>query len=184
MEYRVLVLRPHIVSEVNPDSVLWKGQISCPSSYESIARNLLDEELNTNNRRSINQWERLVADVGLKYDLNYDHKYCREYSLFDLDLFKFALQLFCCDISVANYSLEVHEEEILNFISLLELKNSGQINPVALVNRLENAKEKMILSGIKNPIITGLFFVLEKLVNHCIDYESDITYDIERRKTV
>lgn len=184
MEYRVLVLKPRIINEVNPDSVLWKGQVSCPSTHESIALSMLDEELSNNNRRSLTQWEKLVTDIGLKYDLNYDHKYCREYSLFDLDLFKFALQLFCCDISVANYSVEVHEQEILNFLSLLDLKNSGHINPVALVNRLENAKERMILSGIKNPIITGLFFVVEKLVNHCIDYESDILYDIERRKTV
>lgn len=184
MEYTVLVLKPHILNQVNPDDVLWKGQVSCPSSYESISRHLLDEEIINNNRRSLKQWEKLVTDVGLKYDLYYDHKYSREYSLFDLDLFKFALQLFCCDISVANYSVEVHEQEILNFLSLLDLKNSGHINPVALVNRLENAKERMILSGVKNPIITGLFFVVEKLIDQCINYESDILYDIERRKTV
>lgn len=184
MEYRVLVLKPHIIKEVDPDNVLWKGQVFCPKSHESIAVSMLDEALETNNRRSLNQWEQLVTYVGLKYDLKYDHKYCREYSLFDLDLFKFALQLFCCDISVANYSVEVHEDEILNFLSLLELKNSGYVNPVSLTNKVENAKQKMIYSGNKNPIITGLFFVLEKLISHCIDYESDILYNIERRKTV
>jgi hypothetical protein len=184
MEYRVLVLRPLIVEEANPDNVLWKGQVSCPKSYESVATVQLNEALENNNRRSLSQWETLVTNIGLKYDLKYDHKYCREYYLLDLDLFKFNLQLFCCDISMANYALEVHEQEILNFLSLLDLKNSGHINPVALINRLENAREKMFLSSIKNPIITGLFFILEKLVLHCIDYESDISYDIERRKTV
>ena len=94
MEYRVLVLRPLIVEEANPDNVLWKGQVSCPKSYESVATVQLNEALENNNRRSLSQWENLVTSIGLKYDLKYDHKYCREYYLLDLDLFKFNLQRF------------------------------------------------------------------------------------------
>ena len=179
MDYRVLILKPHIVSEAIPDSVLWKAQVDCPKDYESIEVIQLNEFIEKNNRRIILEWEKLIDSVGLKFDLKFDHRYCREYSVIDINHFPFCVQLFCCDISVANYSVEVHEAEILNFLTLLNLKKNGSINPVALLYRLSEAKEKTIF--IKQPIISGLFFILEKLIDHCIDYEVDIDYGIEER---
>ena len=82
------------------------------------------------------------------------------------------------------YSVEVHEEEILNFLSILRLHKEGLINPVSLQNRLTIANEDIMFNNIKNPVIKGLFYVLEKLISHCVDYESDISYKIEHRKTV
>lgn len=179
MDYRVLILKPHIVNEVNPDSVLWKAQIDCPKDYESVEVIQLNELIEKNNRRIILEWEKLIDSVGLKFDLKFDHKYCREYSVIDINHFPFCVQLFCCDISVANYSVEVHEAEILNFLTLLNLKKNGSINPVALLHRLSEAREKTI--HLKLPIISGLFFILEKLIDHCIDYEVDIDYGVVER---
>lgn len=179
MDYRVLVLRPHIVTTTKPESVLWKAQIDCPKEYESVESIQLDDYIEKNNRRTVSDWENLINSVGLKFDLKFEHEYCREYSVIDLNHYPFCVQLFCCDISVANYAVEVHEAEILNFISLLNLKKNGSINPVALLYRLCEAKEKTIFN--KQPIITGLFFILEKLIDHCIDYEVDIDYGIEER---
>ena len=113
------------------------------------------------------------------YHLKFNHKYCREYSVIDINHYPYNVQLFCCDISVANYSVEVHEDEILNFLTLLNLKKHGSINPVALLYRLSEAREKTVF--MKQPIISGLFFILEKLIDHCIDYEVDIDYGIEER---
>jgi len=179
MDYRVLILKPHIVSEANPDTVLWKAQVENPKQNQSIEIVQLDDLIEENNRRTILAWEKLIEFVGLKYDLKFDHKYCREYSVIDINHYPYSVQLFCCDISVANYSVEVHEAEILNFLTLLNLKKHGSINPVALLYRLSEAKEKAVF--IKQPIISGLFFILEKLIDHCIDYEVDIDYGIEER---
>lgn len=179
MDYRVLVLRPHLISEANPDSVLWKAQVDCPKDYESIEVVQLNEFIEKNNRRFVLDWEKLIDSVGLKFDLKFDHKYCREYSVIDINHYPFCVQLFCCDISVANYAIEVHQDEILNFLTLLNLNKNGSINPVALLYRLSEAREKTIF--IKQPIISGLFFILEKLIDHCIDYEVDIDYGIEER---
>lgn len=179
MDYRVLILKPHVTEKTNPDFVLWKAQVDCPKNYESIESVQFNDFIDKNNRRTILEWEKLIDSVGLKFDLKFDHKYCREYSVIDINHYPFCVQLFCCDIAVASYSIEVHEAEILNFLALLNLKKNGSINPVALLYRLSEAREKTTL--IKQPIISGLFFILEKLIDHCIDYEADIDYGIEER---
>ena len=187
---KVLVLEPDIKEVVNPDYVLWKAQVDPPPNYNSVPLTMLKDNIEVNNRRTLQSWEQLLTDNGYKFDLNYDHKYCREYIIFDTDLITYPLQLFACDISKNSYKVEIGSKLILSFLMLLNLKKEGTANPVAIHNLIhtyydyyENPipNSKVKLDQEMYPQVKKVFSVIEKLVDQCIDYECDIKYYIEEK---
>lgn len=187
---KVLILEPDIKEVANPDFVLWKAQVDPPSDYNSVPLTMLKDNIEVSNRRTLQSWEQLLTDNGYKYDLNYDHKYCREYIIFDTDLITYPLQLFACDISKNSYKVEISSALILPILAFLHLKKQGSVNPVVIHNLInhyyeyyENPKpnsEKVIDDDLY-PTIKKILFVIEKLVDQCIDYECDVKYYIDEK---
>jgi hypothetical protein len=187
---KVLILEPDIKEVANPDFVLWKAQVDPPSDYNSVPLTMLKDNIEVSNRRTLQSWEQLLTDNGYKYDLNYDHKYCREYIIFDTDLITYPLQLLACDISKNSYKVEISSALILPILAFLHLKKEGSVNPVVIHNLInhyyeyyENPKlkyEKEVDDDLY-PTIKKILFVIEKLVDQCIDYECDVKYYIDEK---
>ena len=91
MSYKVLTFEPKKVEkQTNP--ILWKAQMFPPSEYQSVGVTLLNDNIEVNNRRTEDEWESLLTDNGFKYELNYDHEYCKEFIIFDTSCVAFSFQ--------------------------------------------------------------------------------------------
>jgi hypothetical protein len=187
---KVLVLEPDIKEVANPDYVLWKAQVDPPPNYNSVPLTMLKDNIEVNNRRTLQSWEQLLTDNGYKFDLNYDHKYCREYIIFDTDLITYPLQLFACDISKNSYKVEIGSAMILPILIFLNLNKEGSVNPVVIHNIINhyydyfekpNPNSKLDLDKDLYPKIKKILSIIEKLIDQCIDYECDVKYYIEEK---
>lgn len=177
MSYKVLVFEPK--KSVKSDNiVLWKAQMFPPSEYQSVGVTLLNDNIEVNNRRTDTEWEKLLTDNGFKYELNYDHEYCKEFIIFDTSCVAFSFQIFACDVDVANYNVLVSSEFILPTLYVLNLSKDGHIFPQALIKRIHDAREKLPSNQVNDNILR-ILKSLEKLCEECQLYEVDIAYKID-----
>jgi hypothetical protein len=183
MSYTLLVFEPDIKHHPSAENVLWKGQVIPPSNYSSIMLILLQDILELNNRRTIQEWERILRDNSFKHTLNYDHEFCREYIIEDKPLIAYSFQLFMCDLQDGTNKLEVTDEYILPILFSLNISKNKSYNPVALKKRIETALELISISDPKplNLMMIGQLNLLDKLTDVCIDYEVDVKCTIEVR---
>ena len=83
MSYKVLIFKPNDSEKSN--LVLWKAQINPPKNYNSIATVLISDNIAVNNRRTEEEWEKLLTENGFKFELNYDSQYAKQYIIFDVN---------------------------------------------------------------------------------------------------
>lgn len=183
MGYTLLVFEPDIKHHPSAENVLWKGQVIPPSNYSSIMLILLQDILELNNRRTMNEWEKILKENSFKYELNYDHEFCREFIIEDKGLVAYSFQLFMCDLQDGLNRLEVADENILPILFSLNISKNKSYNPVALKKKIESALELISISEPKplNLMIKGQLNLLDKLADVCIDYEVDVKCTIEVR---
>lgn len=184
MSYKVLVFSPDIKSHPKPENVLWKGQVIPPENYSSIMLVLIQDLLELNNRRTIKEWENILANNDFNFSLNYDHELCREYIIHDKPLVAYSFQLFLCDLQEGTNDLEVSDRYILPLLFALGMtQKEGVFNPVAFRKRIESALEYISVSNPTpdNLIVIGQLNLLNRLIDVCIDYEVDIKCTIEVR---
>lgn len=183
MGYTLLVFEPNIKHHPSAENVLWKGQVIPPSNYSSIMLVLLQDILELNNRRTMQEWEKILRENSFKYELNYDHEFCREYIIQDKPLVAYSFQLFMCDLQDGINRLEVTDEYILPVLYSLNINKNQSYNPVAMKKRIDTALELISISDPKpmNLIMIGQLKLLDKLTDICIDYEVDVKCTIEVR---
>ena len=184
MSYKVLVFKPEIKYHPSPENVLWKGQVIPPSNYSSIMLVLLQDLLELNNRRTMKEWEYLLEKNNFKYNLNYDHEYCREYIIEDKPLVAYSFQLFMCDLQEGTNNIEIADNFILPLLFVLNLSHKeNSYNPVAIKKKIEIALELISVSNPSpdNLIVIGQLRLLDKLADICIDYEVDVKCTMEVR---
>ena len=183
MGYTLLVFEPNIKHHPSAENVLWKGQVIPPSNYSSIMLVLLQDILELNNRRTMQEWEKILRENSFKYELNYDHEFCREYIIQDKPLVAYSFQLFMCDLQDGINRLEVTDEYILPILYSLNINKNQSYNPVAMKKRIDTALELISISDPKpmNLIMIGQLKLLDKLTDICIDYEVDVKCTIEVR---
>lgn len=184
MSYKVLVFRPDIKSHPKPENILWKGQVIPPQNYSSIMLVLIQDILETNNRRTIKEWESILVDNDFNFSLNYDHEYCREYIIEDKPLVAYSFQLFSCVLQEDTNSLEIADKYILPLLFALNMnQKEGSYNPVAFKKKIFTAKELISVSSptSDNLIVIGQLNLLDRLADICIDYEVDVKCTIEVR---
>jgi hypothetical protein len=183
MGYTLLVFEPDIKHHPSAENVLWKGQVIPPSNYSSIMLILLQDILELNNRRTMQEWEKILKENSFNYELNYDHEFCREYIIEDKPLVAYSFQLFMCDLQDGTNKLEVVDENILPILFSLNISKNKSYNPVALKKRIEAALELISISEPKplNLMIKSQLNLLDKLADVCIDYEVDVKCTIEVR---
>jgi hypothetical protein len=183
MGYTLLVFEPDIKHHPSAENVLWKGQVIPPSNYSSIMLILLQDILELNNRRTMQEWEKILRENSFNYELNYDHEFCREYIIEDQPLIAYSFQLFMCDLQDGLNRLEVADENILPILFSLNISKNKSYNPVALKKKIESALELISISEPKplNLMIKGQLNLLDKLTDVCIDYEVDVKCTIEVR---
>ncbi len=176
MSYKVLTFEPKKYGkQANP--ILWKAQMFPPSEYQSVGVTLLNDNIEVNNRRTEEEWESLLTDNGFKYELNYDHEYCKEFIIFDTSCVAFSFQIFACDIDVSNYCVEVSSEFIIPLLYVLDLSKKGSIFPQALINRIQEAQSTLPEIDI-NKNVLNIIKSIKKLAEECQLYEVDIDYQI------
>ena len=185
MNYKYLLFKPAILdlksSNVSSGTILLKAQLIKPARLNSISSVLLSDNIEVNNRRTLEEWERLLEDNGFKFEKNFDHDHCKGYVIFDLDYTTYEFQLFSCDINSSDLKVEVCEDYIHPLLFILDLKKEGVIFPASLKNKINSAKEKLTLTDNANFVnknVLNQLHVLDKLVDHCQDYEVDILYSI------
>jgi hypothetical protein len=129
------------------------------------------------------EWEKILRENNFKYELNYDHEFCREFIIEDKGLVAYSFQLFMCDLQDGTNRLEVTDEYILPILFSLSISKNKSYNPVALKKRIETALELISISDPKpmNLIMIGQLNLLNKLADVCIDYEVDVKCTIEVR---
>ena len=183
MSYTLLVFEPDIKHHPSAENVLWKGQVIPPSSYSSIMLVLLQDILELNNRRTMQEWEKILRENSFNYELNYEHEFCREYIIEDKPLIAYSFQLFMCDLQEGLNRLEVTDEYVLPILFSLNIAKNKSYNPVALKKKIETALELISISDPKpmNLIMISQLNLLDKLTDICIDYEVDVKCTIEVR---
>ena len=183
MSYNVLVFEPHIRFQTKSENVLWKGQVIPPSNYKSIMIVLLQDILETNNRRTIKEWENILEENNFKYEINYEHDLCREYIIEDKPLVAYSFQLFMCDLQTGQNKLEIPNNYILPILFSLNINKDESYNPVALKKKIVSALDIISLSDPNpaNLTVIGQLKILDKLTDICIDYEVDVKCTIEVR---
>jgi len=183
MSYTLFVFEPDIKHHPSPENVLWKGQVIPPPNYSSIMLILLQDILELNNRKTMQEWENTLRENSFKYELNYDHEFCREYIIEDKPLVAYSFQLFMCDLQDGLNRLEVTDRYILPILFSLNIAKDNSYNPVALKKKIETAMELISISDAKpmNLIMIGQLNLLDKLADICIDYEVDVKCTIEVR---
>jgi hypothetical protein len=144
---------------------------------------LLQDILELNNRRTMQEWEKILKENSFNHILNYEHEFCREYIIEDKPLVAYSFQLFMCDLQDGTNKLEVTSDYILPILYSLDISKNKSYNPVALKKRIETALELISISDPKptNLIIIGQLNLLDKLADVCIDYEVDVKCTIEVR---
>lgn len=185
MNYKWLLFKPAILdlksSNISSGTILWKAQLMKPSSFNSISSVLLSDNIEINNRRTLDEWEKLLEENGFKYEKNFDHDHCKGYVIFDINYVTYEFHLYSCDINNSDYKVEICQEYIHPLLYILNLKRQGTIFPAALRNKINIAKEQLTVSDDINKVnknILNQLHVLDKLVDHCQDYEVDIFYSI------
>jgi hypothetical protein len=180
MSYRVLKFSPKY-SDSNAETILWKAQLNRPDDYQSVNTAMLEDNIAVNNRRKHSEWEKLLIENGFKFELNFNHEFAKEYIVFDVNFASYSFELFACDIHVANYDVECTEDHIMTLLFLLDLKKNGTINPYTLMNKINIADSRLVLDALPNStsnVMSRLLKKLEKLVDHCTDYETDILFAV------
>lgn len=175
MSCKVLFFEPKKTEKLST-TILWKAQMFPPTGHQSVGVTLLSDNIEINNRRTELEWENLLTDNGFKYEINYDHNYCKEYIIFDTTCVSFSFQIFACDVDVANYQFELAEENILPLLYILDLKKEGSIFPAALLRKINEAKSQLDEKSENNRFFLRFFRNLESLIDHCQQYEVDIKY--------
>ena len=185
MSHKYLLFKPAILdlksSNISSGTILWKAQLIKPAKFNSISSVLLSDNIEINNRRTLAEWEKLLEENGFKYEKNFDHDHCKGYVIFDLDYTTYEFQLFSCDINNSDLKVEICEEFIHPLLFVLNLRKEGVIFPASLRNKIDCAKEKLTISddvNFVNKNVLNQLHVLDRLVDHCQDYEVDICYSI------
>lgn len=183
MEYKYLIFKPATPTDSSSkENMLWKAEVIVPENFSSIASTLLEDNITLNNRRKLEDWEKLLEENGFKYDKNFEHDFCKGYVIFDVKFTTYEFHLFACDINAADYKVEVGQDLIHPLLFVLDLKKEGIIFPQSLMNKIKDAKEKLLAvndtANLSNKMVLNLLNILEKLVDHCQSYEVDIFYGI------
>jgi hypothetical protein len=173
MSYTTLTFEPKIDIKPNPQTILWKGQVSAPQNHKSIMITLLEDIIVLNNRRTLSQWSQILKENNFEYEINFEHDYCKEYVIRDSDCLSYSLQLFACDLIEGQNKLEITSEYIMPILFILDLQNK----------KIDNALELISISktDATNLVLINNLKILQKLVLVCIDYEVDIKCTIEAR---
>jgi hypothetical protein len=144
---------------------------------------LLQDILELNNRRTMQEWEKILRENSFNYELNYDHEFCREYIIEDKPLIAYSFQLFMCDLQDGTNKLEITSDFILPILYCLDISKNKSYNPVAFKKKIDTALELISISDPRptNLIMIGQLNLLNKLADVCIDYEVDVKCTIEVR---
>ena len=180
MSYKVLIFKPNNSEKSN--LILWKAQINPPKNYNSIATVLISDNIAVNNRRTEEEWEKLLTENGFKFELNYDSPYAKQYIIFDVNCVCFEFEIFACDVQAAGYQVEVAQDFILPILCALDLSKSGNIFPLALMSRIKLVTENLINNddiGYDN--VCKYMNQINKLSEHCQLFEVDVKYEIDER---
>lgn len=182
MSYKVLVFEPK-KADTPSETILWKAQMFPPTDYQSVGTTLLNDNIEVNNRRTCDEWERLLTENGFKFEINYDHEYCKEYIIFDTECVAFSFQIFALDISTCDYNVLIASDDIVPLLYALNLQKSGTIFPASLEKRILSATDLLTLPSapLTNMKMLSVLKTLQRLVEHCQLYEVDIKYYIEDR---
>ena len=183
MSYTTLTFEPKIDIKPNPQTILWKGQVSAPQNHKSIMITLMEDIIVLNNRRTLSQWSQILKENNFEYEINFEHDYCKEYVIRDSDCLSYSLQLFACDLIEGQNKLEITSEYIMPILFILDLQKNKSYNPVSLNKKIDNALELISISktDATNLVLINNLKILQKLVLVCIDYEVDIKCTIEAR---
>lgn len=183
MSYRYLIFKPNVSDTNVSKNTLWKAEVIVPANYKTIASTLLEDNIAINNRRKLEDWERLLEENGFKYERNFDHDFCKGFVIFDVKFTSYELHLFACDINSADYKVEVGQDFIHPLLFVLDLKKEGKIFPFLLHKKIQSARERLTPcfdeANLSNKMVMNLLNVLEKLADHCQDYEVDIFYEVK-----
>ena len=130
MSYTTLTFEPKIDIKPNPQTILWKGQVSAPQNHKSIMITLLEDIIVLNNRRTLSLWSQILKENNFEYEINFEHDYCKEYVIRDSDCLSYSLQLFACDLIEGQNKLE------LISISKTDATNLVLINNLKILQKL------------------------------------------------
>lgn len=182
--YSVLIFEPEISPDYRDSNILWKAQLDISDNYVSIISTIIHDNISFNNRRKLEDWYKVLDDSNIKYMNRFDSDYCKELVIYDDD-FKYYLQLFACDIRAGNYNIEIDNQNILSTLFILDLKRSGKISPYSLIKKIKVAKDLIVCNedsyNNSSKIILNYLKQIEKLVDHCQNYEHDIKYYVYDR---
>jgi hypothetical protein len=178
MSYKVLTFEPR-KDDKQHNPILWKAQMFPPEGYVSIGTTLLQDNIEVNNRRTCEEWEKLLTENGFKFEFNYDHEFCKEYIIFDSYLVSFSFQIFSCDLAASNYKVEVADKFIIPVLYCLDLQKEGSIFPQAIINRIKRFREGFDGNIETNKSLSFILSNIEKIAEACQLYEVDLLYSIE-----
>lgn len=181
MSYCVLVFEPNIIENGNK-TILWKAQIDAYPNYKSINFALIQDNIEFDNRRTIEKWFEFFEINNIKYEIEFDSEYAKSLLVIDGELKFFNIQLFACDVKASNYYLEVEPDYIIAVLHILELKKYGTLFPNFLLKKIARAKDLLNSNRDLNLLTADTMLnylkTLEKLADHCAYYENDIKYHI------
>ena len=178
MDYRLLVFEPVLSEAVNDDCILWKAQLEVFNKFSSLQTVMIGDWIELSNRRTIKEWIKLFDENLFEYYINFDSEYCLEYIIYEKGTINYSIQLFACDIRANTTKIEIAEDVIMPLLFILDLQKKGKINPVALRKRIEVAAEMLVPDSI-NLTVSSNLKSLGKLCDICIDYETDLAFQIK-----
>ena len=178
-----LIFEPDIKTIDDENDVLWSAQLNVNKNYKSIISTIILDNISHSNRRLLSDWIRLLNENDFMYSVISKSKYCHEYKILDVEKdLKFLL--FACDVNAANYNLEIDFDDILPILSILDLNKNGSLHPLILKNKIKNAEFILSvnedLNENKSEVILKYLKKLEKLIDHCINYECDVKFYITK----
>lgn len=178
MDYKHLVFQPIVNQPLNDDHILWKAQLEVFNSYSSLQTIMINDWIELSNRRTLKEWIKLFDNNSFEYYINFESEYCIEYVIYEKETVNYSIQLFACDIRATTSQLEFSEEIIMPILFILDLQKKGRINPVALRNRIAQAYDRIVPDNV-NLLISANLKALERLCDLCIDYETDLSFEVK-----
>jgi len=178
VDYKHLIFEPSINEAANENHILWKAQLEVFNNYSSLQTIMINDWIELSNRRFIKDWIKLFDDNSFEYYINFQSEYCIEYVIYEKETVNYSIQLFACDIRASTNKLEFAEESIMPILFILDLQKKGKINPVALKKRIFLAYDKIVPDNI-NLLITSNLKALDRLCDLCIDYETDLSFQVK-----
>jgi hypothetical protein len=179
MGYKVLKFEPKIIEKVSKDNLLWIAQFESYDAENSIELKNIKSLCTQDNRFTSARWNEILIESGLHATINFEHDYMVEYLIENSNFVLAVIQLFACDVESSYYKLEVPQNDILLILSALGLPKTSSMFPAKLMQKIDEALEKLEITDDKNNIgIIKQIELLKSITEHCQTYEVDVKWDI------